>query len=82
MRTILLIAGLLLGAGCSPSSITHNLAADENGITMRKTGWDFSRADAAAEGHCQDYGRKAELVFFGGYTIQYRCAEPAKPEGS
>ncbi len=26
---------LMLVAGCTPSGITHNLAADEEGLTMR-----------------------------------------------
>lgn len=77
MRTLLMIAGLALAAGCTPSNITHNLAADEAGITMRKTGYDLSRANQVAAEHCQDYGKDAVLVSFGGYTIKYRCAEPA-----
>ncbi len=75
MRTIMLLAGLMLAAGCTPSNITHNLAADEDGITMRKTGMNMERAEAAARAPCEDYGKDAVLVAFVGYKIQYRCAE-------
>ncbi len=76
MRTLMLIAGLLLVAACTPSSITHNLAADEEGITMRKSGYDYTRVNQVAAEHCEEYGKQAVLVFFGGHTIKYRCAEP------
>ncbi len=76
MRTLMSIAGPLLVAGCTPSNITHNLAADEAGITMRKTGYDIIRANQVAAEHCEEYGKQAVLVFFGGHTIKYRCAEP------
>jgi hypothetical protein len=72
----MLIAGLMLVAGCTPSNITHNLAADEEGITMRKTGNDYTRANQVAAEHCEEYGKQAVLVSYGGYTIKYRCADP------
>ncbi len=82
MRTFMLIAGLMLVAACTPSSITHNLAADEEGITMRKTGYDLTRANQVAAEHCEEYGKQAVLISFGGYTIKYRCAESEKAKGS
>ncbi len=82
MRTLMLIAGLMLAAGCTPSSITHNLAADEEGITMRKTGYDLTRANQVAAEHCEEYGKQAVLISFAGYTIKYRCAESEKTKGS
>lgn len=75
MRTTILLAGLMLAAGCTPSSITNTLAADEDGISMRKTGSNMERAEAAARAHCEDYGKDAVLVSFVGYKIEYRCAE-------
>ncbi len=82
MRTLMLIAGLMSVAGCTPSSITHNLAADEEGITMRKTGYDLTRANQVAAEHCEEYGKQAVLISFAGYTIKYRCAESEKTKGS
>ncbi len=82
MRTLMLIAGFMLVAGCTPSNITHNLAADEEGITMRQTGFDLVRANEVAAEHCEEYGKQAVLISYVGYTIKYRCAESEMAKGS
>ena len=68
MRTLTLIAGFMLVAGCTPSNITHNLAADEESITMRQTGFDLVRANEVAAEHCEEFGKQAVLISYVGFA--------------
>lgn len=72
MRTIILAVAVLAGCASAPPSVVGT----EHAVTVNWSGSAQSRSLAAAEAHCQKYGRYAQ---FSGkpnaFTDAYNCVK-------
>lgn len=60
MRTLCMVATLMMLAGCTPFLLQHDTVSGDDSMVIVKSGL-VRNPDSTASNHCESYGKTAEL---------------------
>ncbi|WP_028970165.1 hypothetical protein [Sphingomonas sp. URHD0057] len=72
---MLIIASLLLTAGCAARLFPAGVSGNETFVTVTNV-WNSADALPYATKHCAQYGRVAQMKHTEGYSVVFDCVKP------